>query len=211
MRKFHTFTGLVAPLDAADVDTDQIIPKQFLKAVTRSGFGRYLFANWRYRPDGGPEPDFVLNQPRYQGATVLLTRRNFGCGSSREHAVWALVDYGFRAVVAPSFADIFKGNAFNNGLLCVELEEQMVEEWFRRVQAQKGYRITVDLDAQTLTGSDGFACSFGIDPQRRQDLLEGRDAIARTERLADEIAAYEAAHAAPWQAGAPSPTPEVEP
>ncbi len=204
MDKLVKFTGLVVPLDHSDVDTDQIIPKEFLKRVERAGYGHDLFAYWRYDQQGRPRPDFVLNQPRYKGAQVLLARDNFGCGSSREHAVWALADYGFRVLIAPSFADIFKGNCFNVGVLPVELEAELVEEWFRRVLANEGYCITTDLPAQTLTGSDGFACSFQIDPDRKRRLVEGLDEIGLTLEHEDDIAAYEAAHARPWQAATPS-------
>lgn len=200
MEKFHTFTGLVVPLDQANVDTDQIIPKQFLKAVDREGFGKNLFYHWRYRGDGQPNPDFALNQARYRGASILLARENFGCGSSREHAPWAITDYGFRVVIAPSFADIFKGNAFKNGLLLIELPGQMMDEWFRRAQAVEGYRIQVDLAAQTLRGSDGFACNFGIDPFRKKCLLEGLDDIGLTLEKEAAIRAYEESHRQPWQA-----------
>ncbi len=200
MERLVRHDGLAVPLDMANVDTDQLIPKQFLKRVQRRGYGKFLFYNLRYRPDGSPEPGFVLNQPRYQGASVLLARENFGSGSSREHAAWALLDYGFRVLIAPSFADIFKNNAFNNGLLPVELDARLVGEWFRRVEDQEGYRISLDLPAQTLTGSDGFAASFTIDPFRKRCLLEGLDEIGLTLEHQEAINAYEAAHAAPWQA-----------
>lgn len=200
MKPFEKITALVAPLDQPNVDTDQIVPKQFLKRVERTGFGRFLFYDWRYLPDGSPNPDFVLNHPRYQGAQVLLARENFGCGSSREHAPWALLDYGFRVVIAPSFADIFKTNCFKNGILPVELPAETVDDLFRRVTAQEGYQITVDLEAQTLTGSDGFTIQFEIDPFRKKCLLEGLDDIGLTLQHEDKIAAYEAAHRQPWQA-----------
>jgi len=200
MKPFEKITALVAPLDQPNVDTDQIVPKQFLKRVERTGFGRFLFYDWRYLPDGSPNPDFVLNHPRYQGAQVLLARENFGCGSSREHAPWALLDYGFRVVIAPSFADIFKTNCFKNGILPVELPAETVDDLFRRVTAQEGYQITADLEAQTLTGSDGFTIQFEIDPFRKKCLLEGLDDIGLTLQHEDKIAAYEAAHRQPWQA-----------
>lgn len=200
MKPFEKITALVAPLDQPNVDTDQIVPKQFLKRVERTGFGQFLFYDWRFLPDGSPNPNFVLNQPRYQGAQVLLTRENFGCGSSREHAPWALLDYGFRVIIAPSFADIFKSNCFKNGILPVELSAEVVDDLFRRVSAQEGYRITVDLGAQTLTGSDGFSCRFEIDPFRKQCLIEGLDDIGLTLQHEDKIAAYEAMHREPWQA-----------
>jgi 3-isopropylmalate/(R)-2-methylmalate dehydratase small subunit len=200
MQKFTTFTGLAAPLDLANVDTDAIIPKQFLKLVQRQGFGQYAFFNWRFNQDGSLVEDFVLNQPWHQGASVLLARENFGCGSSREHAPWALLDYGFKVVIAPSFADIFKNNAFKNGILLIELERQMMDEWFRRAQTTPGYRITVDLAGQVLTGSDGFACVFAVDPFKKKCLLEGLDDIGLTLRHEDQIEAYEQSHQKPWQA-----------
>jgi 3-isopropylmalate/(R)-2-methylmalate dehydratase small subunit len=168
--------------------------------VERQGFGRNLFYHWRYGDNGKPEPSFVLNQERYCGASILLARENFGCGSSREHAPWALTDFGFRAVIAPSFADIFSGNAFNNGLLLVELAVQMVDEWFRRCLANEGYRIEIDLVGQTLRGSDGFACVFGVDPFRKRCLLEGLDEIGLTMAKVDAINAFEQAHQRTWQA-----------
>ena len=200
MQKLNVFTGLAAPLDRAHVDTDQLMPKQFLKRVQRAGFGQFLFHNWRFGPGGAPDPGFVLNQPRYQGAAVLLARENFGCGSSREHAPWALMDYGFRAVIASSFADIFKNNSFKVGLLLIELEGQMMEEWFRRAEATEGYRIKVDLARQELVGSDGFACVFKIDPFHKRRLLEGLDDIDMTLEQEKAIKAYEATHREPWQA-----------
>ncbi|HED04944.1 MAG TPA: 3-isopropylmalate dehydratase small subunit [Candidatus Fraserbacteria bacterium] len=200
MRPFEEFSGLVAPIDRPDVDTDQIIPKQFLKRVERSGFGQFLFYDWRRRQDGSLDRDFVLNRPRYRGAQVLLTRENFGCGSSREHAPWALLDAGFRVIIAPSFADIFKNNCFKNGMLPLELANELVDQWFQRVAAQEGYRITVDLTAQMLTGSDGFCCSFEIDPFRKRCLLQGLDEIGLTLEHESEIGAYEETHREPWQA-----------
>lgn len=211
MKPFTKHTGLVAPLDRADVDTDQIIPKQFLKRVERTGFGQFLFFDWRFKEDGTLNPDFVLNFPRYQGASILLARRNFGCGSSREHAPWALQDYGFLALIAPSFADIFKTNCFKNGMLPIELEETLVDEWFRRVEASEGYRITVDLEAQTLTGSDGLTCPFEIDPFRKHCLLKGLDDIGLTLEHEDAITAYEAAHREPWQAAVVGLTKSLKP
>lgn len=209
MEKFTVFTGLAAPLDRAHVDTDQLIPKQFLKRVEREGFGQYLFHNWRFRPDGAPEPGFVLNQPRYQGASVLLAGDNFGSGSSREHAPWALLDYGFRAVIAPSFADIFKNNSFKTGLLLIELDGQMLGEWFKRVEANEGYRITVDLGRQELLGSDGFACVFAIDPFHKRRLLLGLDDIGLTLEQHQAIQAYERTHNEPWRAGRPGASQEA--
>lgn len=200
MEKLVKFSGLVAPLPRANIDTDQIIPKQFLKRVERSGFGEFLFYNWRIRPDGSPDPGFVLNQPRYQGARILVAGENFGCGSSREHAPWALLDYGFRVLIAPSFADIFKANCFQNGILPIALEPQLCGEWLKRAEANEGYRLTVDLPAQTLTGSDGYACSFGVDPFRKRCLIEGLDDIALTLQNEAAIKDYERSHAATWQA-----------
>jgi len=209
MQKFHTFTGLVAPLDLSNVDTDQIIPKQFLKRVERDGFGRFAFFHWRFKTDDTPEPSFILNRPEYQKATILLARENFGCGSSREHAPWALLDFGFKVIVAPSFADIFKNNAFNNGMLLIELEPQMMDQWFQRALKGDGYRITVDLKAQTLTGSDGFACLFAVDPFRKKCLLEGLDEIGLTLQEEAAIKKYEEAHKQPWQAAVAGLTPRA--
>jgi 3-isopropylmalate/(R)-2-methylmalate dehydratase small subunit len=193
VRPFITHTGLVAPLDRASVDTDQIIPKQFLKRIERQGFGQFLFHDWRYREDGSPNPDFVLNKPQYAGASILLARRNFGCGSSREHAPWALVDYGFRALIAPSFADIFYNNCFQNGLLPIRLSEEQVEELFRRATSQAGYKLTVDLRECTIRAARGLRLMFEVDEFRRHCLLEGLDEIALTLTHEAEIAAYEKA------------------
>jgi len=202
MEKFETFTGVVAPLDVANVDTDQIIPKQFLKLVDRAGFGQYAFYNWRFKPDGQPDEGFVLNQPRYQQARILLARDNFGCGSSREHAPWALAQYGqgLGVVIAPSFADIFTNNAFNNGMLLISLPAATIDELFERVRAHEGYALTVDLAAQRLSGPDGFACSFQVDPFRKERLLEGLDHIGLTLRHEAAIAAHEQGRQKPWQA-----------
>jgi len=205
MDKFDVLRGLAAVLDVADVDTDQIVPQRFLKTTTRDGLGEALFFHWRYRPDGSPDPDFILNQPRYLGARVLLARENFGGGSSREHAPWALADYGFRTIIAPSFADIFRNNSLMSGLLLVELESSVVDEWFQRVAAQPGYEITVDLPAQTLTGSDGFSCGFDLDGPTKSRLLSGEDNIDLTLRAEDAIQRYEAARTLPWQAAVPEP------
>lgn len=194
MQPFVRHTGLVVPLDRSDVDTDQIIPKQFLKRIERTGFGQFLFYDWRYLEDGTPNPEFILNRPEYQGATILLTRRNFGCGSSREHAQWALVDYGFRAIIAPSFADIFYNNSLKNGLLPVRLDESLVDELFRRCVSTPGYRLTVDLEQCVVTDDKGFHATFEIDPFRRSCLLEGLDDIALTLQHEDKITAYEKAH-----------------
>ncbi|MFB6285961.1 MAG: 3-isopropylmalate dehydratase small subunit [Candidatus Bipolaricaulia bacterium] len=200
MEPFEPFTGRVAPLDVANVDTDQIIPKQFLKRVERSGFGDVLFHDWRTREDGSQDPDFVLNDPPYRDAEILLARENFGCGSSREHAVWALGDAGFRAIIAPSFADIFQTNAFKNGLLPIALDADIVDDLFRRLRNLTDYAIAVDLANQRLDGSDGGSLSFEIDPFRKRCLLEGLDEIALTLEHEAEISAYEAAHDVRWQA-----------
>jgi 3-isopropylmalate/(R)-2-methylmalate dehydratase small subunit len=195
MKPFTKHTGLVAPLDRVNVDTDQIIPKQFIKWLTREGYGRKLFLDWRYLGDGEtPNPEFVLNAPRYQGASVLVARANFGCGSSREHAPWALLDYGFRAILAPSFADIFYNNCSKNGILAVTLPDEQIDEIFRRVSAQEGYRLAVDLETQTVTDDAGLRFEFSIDPFRRECLLNGWDDIGLTLRIADRIADYEKSH-----------------
>src|SRR5690554_5499170 len=192
MESFRVHRGLVAPLDRLNVDTDQIIPKQFLKRIERTGFGQFLFFDWRFETDGRTEkPEFVLNQPRYRGATILLARNNFGCGSSREHAPWALLDYGFRVLIAPSYADIFYNNCFKNGILPITLPEDVVDDLFRRVESQEGYRLTVDLEAQTITGPDGLSVTFEIDPYRRELLLKGLDDIGITLQHEDAIRAYE--------------------
>jgi 3-isopropylmalate/(R)-2-methylmalate dehydratase small subunit len=198
MQPFTTHTGVVAALDRANVDTDQIIPKQFLKRIERTGFGQYLFFDWRFLPDGAPNPEFELNQPPAAGASILLARRNFGCGSSREHAPWALADYGFRAVIAPTFADIFFNNCFQNGMVPIRLEEADVDELFKRATAaakQGGqYRLRVDLKECTVADDAGFSRTFTVDPFRRQCLLEGLDDIGLSLRHADTITAWEAAH-----------------
>ena len=200
MKPFTRLDGLVAPLDRANVDTDAIIPKQFLKSIKRSGFGPNAFDEWRYLDVGQPgqdcstrplNPDFVLNQPRYQGAQILLTRDNFGCGSSREHAPWALEDYGFRVLIGPSFADIFFNNSFKNGLLPIKLDAVEVDELFRQCEASEGYRLVVDLAAQTITRPDGRTIGFDIDPFRKECLLNGWDDIGLTLRHADKIRAFE--------------------
>ena len=196
MLPFRIHTGTVAPLERPNVDTDQIIPKQFLKRIERTGFGQFLFYDWRYGADGSPDPSFVLNEPRYAGASILVAGRNFGCGSSREHAPWALLDYGFRAVVAPSFADIFMNNCTKNGILPVTLSEEEVAELFRRAREREGYRLTIDLERRTVEDESGFHAAFEIDDFRRQCLLEGLDDIALTLRHEAEIRAYEARRAA---------------
>ncbi|MDE2600395.1 MAG: 3-isopropylmalate dehydratase small subunit [Rhodocyclaceae bacterium] len=209
MRKFTHLKGLVAPLDRANVDTDAIIPKQFLKSIKRSGFGPNAFDEWRYLDHGEPgmdnsrrplNPDFVLNKPRYQGASVLLVRDNFGCGSSREHAPWALEDYGFRAIIGPSFADIFFNNSFKNGLLPIKLPEAEVDIIFKQVEEHQGYALDIDLDKQTITRPDGKKISFEIDGFRKHCLLNGLDDIGLTLQKADLIKAFEAKRRAeqPW-------------
>ena len=192
MQPFTTHTGLVAAMDRANVDTDQIIPKQFLKRIERTGFGQFLFFDWRFADDGSPNPQFELNEPRFAGASILLARRNFGCGSSREHAPWALDDYGFRVILAPSFADIFYNNCFKNGMLPIKLDDATVEDLFQRVARHEGYELTVDLDKQLLTDEHGLSLSFEVDPFRRHCLLNGLDDIAMTLEFAPQIAAFEA-------------------
>jgi 3-isopropylmalate/(R)-2-methylmalate dehydratase small subunit len=191
MLPFKVHTGLVAPLDRPNVDTDQIIPKQFLKRVARTGFGEFLFYDWRYKDDGRPEEAFVLNRPRYEGASVLVAGRNFGCGSSREHAPWALLEYGFRAVVAPSFADIFANNCTKNGVLPVALADEEVAEIIRRAEGREGYELTVDLEDCVVRDASGMRASFHVDEFRRYCLLEGLDDIALTLRHESSIGEYE--------------------
>ncbi len=192
MEPFTTHTGVVATMDRANVDTDQIIPKQFLKRIERTGFGQFLFFDWRYLEDESPNPEFELNKPEVEGASVLVTRRNFGSGSSREHAVWSITDYGLRAVIAPSFADIFYNNSFKNGLLPIKLSEEEVEQLFQAASGKTGYQITVDLQTQKITDSDGLEIAFEIDPFRRESLLNGYDDIALTLQHEEKIDAYEA-------------------
>jgi len=216
MQAFTRHVGLAVPFDRANVDTDQIIPKQFLKSIRRRGFGANLFDEWRYLDPGAPgidpsqrrpNPGFILNQPRYQGASILVTRANFGCGSSREHAPWALEEYGFRALIAPSFADIFFGNCLKNGLLPVVLAEPIVEQLLAQVQAQPGYRLTVDLAQQTVATPEGAAYGFEIDSFRRQCLLNGWDDIGLTLRHSDKIRAFESERLVrlPWLAASSRP------
>src|SRR5688572_1816818 len=194
MERFVVHSGRVAALDRANVDTDQIIPKQFLKRIERTGFGPALFFDWRYRPDGSPDPAFELNHPAARGATILLAGENFGCGSSREHAPWALADYGFRAIIAPSFADIFHGNCCQNGLLPVTLPEKAVRELFRRhAGATEAYTLTVDLMTTLVRDAQGFEATFGIAPYRRDMLLQGLDEIGRTLQHEPAITAFERA------------------
>ena len=200
MQPFTTLTGLVAPLDRLNVDTDQIIPKQFLKTIKRTGLREGLFYDWRKNKDGSPDPKFFLNQARYRGAAILLTRDNFGCGSSREHAPWALLDQGFRCLIAPSFADIFFNNCFQNGILPVVLTNDEVQELFQRTGAPDGLTLTVDLGAQTVTTPDRTTYRFEIDPFRKDCLYRGLDSIGLTLQYQDRITEYERRRAidAPW-------------
>ena len=197
MQPFRKHKGKVAPLYRANVDTDQIIPKQFLKRIEKTGFGEFLFNDWRRKPDGSPEPDFPLNQPRYSGASILVAAKNFGCGSSREHAVWALADYGFRAVVAPSFADIFANNCVKNGVLTVVLKENETEEIAHRASANSDYQLTVDLEKCLVSDEKDFTAKFSIDEFTRHCLLEGLDDIGLTLQHEEEITRYESRHPVP--------------
>ncbi|MCG3203577.1 MAG: 3-isopropylmalate dehydratase small subunit [Elusimicrobia bacterium] len=193
MESFKTLRGLVAPLDAQHVDTDQIIPKQFLKRVERTGFGQFLFFDWRYLSDGKtPNPDFELNKPRYKGATILLTRDNFGCGSSREHAPWSILEYGFRCILAPSFADIFYNNCFKNGILPIVLPAATIDELFKETAAQPGYELNIDLEKQTINTPSGKKISFDVNAFRKHCLLNGLDDIGLTLQHESKITAYEA-------------------
>lgn len=209
MKKFETITAIVAPLDRSNVDTDAIIPKQFLKSIKRSGFGPNLFDEWRYLDHGEPgmdnsnrpvNPDFVLNQPRYQGAQILLARENFGCGSSREHAPWALEDYGFRVIIAPSYADIFFNNCFKNGVLPIVLDASAVDSLFKAVEDNEGYQLTVNLEEQTIIKPGGEIIGFDVDEFRKYCLVNGLDDIGLTLQHVDDIKAYEQRRAeeAPW-------------
>ncbi len=198
MEPFVRHTGVVAPLDRVNVDTDQIIPKQFLKRIERSGFGQFLFFDWRFLDNGQPNPAFELNQPACAGASILVAGRNFGCGSSREHAPWALLDYGFRALIAPSFADIFSNNCAKNGILLVTLPDAKVNELLARAQRTPGFRLTVDLESEQVTDEQGFSAGFHIDPFRRDCLLRGLDDIGLTLQHAADIGAYEQRRQA-WQ------------
>ena len=209
MERFEKMTGLVAPMDRSNVDTDAIIPKQFLKSIKRSGFGPNLFDEWRYLDHGEPgmdnstrsvNPDFVLNQSRYTGASVLLARENFGCGSSREHAPWALLDFGFRVIIAPSYADIFFNNCFKNGILPIVLDAQAVDDLFQAVAVNEGYQLTVDLEAQTITTPEGESMAFEVEEFRKHCLLNGLDDIGLTLQHVDDIRAYETRRGAeaPW-------------
>jgi 3-isopropylmalate/(R)-2-methylmalate dehydratase small subunit len=192
MIPFRIHTGLVAPLDRPNVDTDQIIPKQFLKRIERTGFGEFLFYDWRYLRSGELDSSFVLNADKYQGATILVAAKNFGCGSSREHAPWALLDYGFRAIIAPSFADIFANNCMKNGIVPVVLSEPDIDELFRRANVGQGYRLRVDLERRVVEDDQGFSASFVIDDFHRHCLMEGLDDIALTQRYESQISQYEA-------------------
>jgi 3-isopropylmalate/(R)-2-methylmalate dehydratase small subunit len=194
MHPFIKHNGLVAPLARANVDTDQIIPKQFLKRIERTGFGQFLFYDWRYLPDGQLNPSFVLNEPRYQEASILVADKNFGCGSSREHAPWALGEYGFRVIIAPSFADIFANNCFKNGMLPITLTEEQVADIMSRAQREDGYELTVDLERQTIEDVDGLSIPFVVSEFQRYCLLEGLDDIGLTLRHEDLITAYEVSH-----------------
>jgi len=209
MEKFETINAIVAPLDRSNVDTDAIIPKQFLKSIKRSGFGPNLFDEWRYLDHGEPgmdnskrslNPDFVLNQPRYNGAQILLARENFGCGSSREHAPWALEDYGFRVIIAPSYADIFFNNCFKNGILPIVLDADVVDSLFKEVAGNEGYKLTVDLESQTITKPSGETISFDVDEFRKYCLINGLDDIGLTLQHVDDIREYEQRRSteAPW-------------
>ncbi|HEX4206803.1 MAG TPA: 3-isopropylmalate dehydratase small subunit [Ktedonobacteraceae bacterium] len=203
MESFVKLTGLAAPMDRINVNTDDITPARYLKSIKRTGFAEILFANWRFLPDGTPNPDFELNKPRYQGASILVTGDNFGCGSSREHAPWAIREYGIRCLIAPSYADIFYNNCFNNSILPVTLPEITVQELLKDIEATEGYQLTVDLEAQTITTPAGRVLRFDVDTFRKQALLKGLDNIGWTLSHQDDIAAYEARRKqeAPWLFG----------
>jgi 3-isopropylmalate/(R)-2-methylmalate dehydratase small subunit len=194
MEPFKTLTSLAAPLGRTNIDTDQIIPKQFLKRIERTGYGDFLFFDWRQTPQGDPVPEFVLNDPRYRGAQILIAGKNFGCGSSREHAAWALSDFGFRCVIAPTFADIFFSNAGKNGIVLARLSESEVDTLLRNAETIPGYKLTVSLQDQTVTDDRGFNATFEVDPFRKYCLLEGLDDIGLTLRHADELDKFEAQH-----------------
>ncbi|MFF2014408.1 3-isopropylmalate dehydratase small subunit [Paenibacillus sp. NPDC058177] len=196
MEAFKKLTGIVAPVDRVNVDTDAIIPKQFLKRIERTGFGQFLFYEWRFDEEGNDNPTFEMNKPRYKGASVLVSRANFGCGSSREHAPWAIMDYGFKTVIAPSYADIFYNNCFKNGILPIKLSEEQVEDLFQRTAQYDGYELHVDLENKVLSDDHGLNIAFDLDEHRRQFLLQGLDDIGLTLQHADEISAYEERHAA---------------
>jgi 3-isopropylmalate/(R)-2-methylmalate dehydratase small subunit len=194
MEPFRTLTALAAPLDRTNIDTDQLIPKQFLKRIERTGYGDFLFYDWRQTPEGKPVPEFVLNDPRYKGAQILVAGKNFGCGSSREHAAWALADFGFRVVIAPTFADIFFSNAGKNGIVLVRLSEAQVAKLLNNAKTIPGYKLTVSLEEQTVTDSQGFKATFDVDPFRKYCLIEGLDDIGLTLRHKAELEAFEAKH-----------------
>lgn len=196
MEPFKTLDGVVAPLDLNNVDTDQIIPKQFLKRIERTGFGQFLFFDWRFTGNNQPNPEFEMNGARYKGAAILVTRSNFGCGSSREHAPWALLDYGFLCIIAPSFADIFYNNCFKNGILPVRLSEEAVEQIFQKVRKTPGFRLKIDLEKKRITSSEGLDFSFDVDAFRRYCLMNGLDDIGLTLQHESKISAYEKKHAA---------------
>ena len=198
MEKFTKLQGIVAPLDRANVDTDQIIPKQFLKRIERTGFGEFAFFDWRYLEDGVPNPDFILNQDRYRDASILVGGGNFGSGSSREHAPWALMEMGFRAIIAPSFADIFRNNCMQNGLLPVILDSSEVDTVMARALRGSGYSATVDLESQTVTDRQGLDASFEVDPFRKNSLLKGLDDVGITLNYEDSIESFESNRAARW-------------
>ncbi|MCM3584954.1 3-isopropylmalate dehydratase small subunit [Mesobacillus maritimus] len=193
MQSFTTVTGVVAPLDAVNVDTDAIIPKQFLKRIERKGFGQFLFYDWRYE-NGQEKPEFVLNKEPYRNAPILLTRKNFGCGSSREHAPWALSEFGIRVILAPSFADIFHNNCFKNGILPIVLPEEVIQSLFQQAETQPGFELSVDLASQSVKGANGFKASFEIAPYRKQLLLEGLDEVGATLKAEDRITEFEEKH-----------------
>ena len=203
MTPFRTHKGVAVPLDRANVDTDQIIPKQFLKRIQRTGFGEFLFYDWRFRPGGEPDSSFVLSEPRYRGASILIAGKNFGCGSSREHAPWALADYGFRAIMAPSFADIFANNCMKNGLLPVTLRDEEVALLIENARTIESYELTVDLERRTVTDDRGFSAQFAIDDFQRHCLMEGLDDIGLTLRHEADITAYERKRAMLLQPGTP--------
>ena len=194
MQPFTTHHGLVMPLDRVNVDTDQMVPKQFLKSLTREGFGRILFYDWRYLPGEKPNPDFVLNFPRYKGASILLARTNFGCGSSREHAPWGVKDYGFHAIIAPSYADIFYNNCFKNGILPAILTEAEVDQLFQQTESEQGYSLSIDLPSQTIKDARGHVYRFEIAPSRKEVLLKGLDDVGQSLQHAAAIDAYEESH-----------------
>ncbi|NQW18963.1 MAG: 3-isopropylmalate dehydratase small subunit [Chloroflexi bacterium] len=198
MEPFKKFTGIVAPMDRANVDTDQIIPKQFLKRVERTGFGEFAFFDWRYLEDGAPNPNFILNEERYRGASILVAGPNFGSGSSREHAPWALREFGFKAIIAPSFADIFRGNCFQNGMATIVLSQEEVDTVMGKSLQRNGYSATIDLDAQTVTDDDGWKAAFEIDAFRKESLIKGLDEVGSTLEKDDKINDFETAHPARW-------------